>query len=196
MFDRILSIIILLLVSPVLVIVSILILIYDGFPIFFTQDRVGKNGKLFRVIKFRSMVNNAEQILKSNKVMYEKYIQNDFKLKPEADPRILPFGLFIRKTSIDELPQFINVLKGDMSVVGPRPVLPDELKFLYGKDSNIYCSVKPGITGLWQASGRSELKGIQRVKLDIEGIKRKSLFFDLYIILKTIYVVILKRGAH
>ena len=95
-----------------------------------------------------------------------------------------------------ELPQFFNVLKGEMSVVGPRPVVPEELNELYGNHSEVYTSVKPGVTGLWQASGRSNLKGADRVKLDLEGIRRKSLLFDIYIIFKTIYTVLGRKGAH
>lgn len=196
MFDKIFSLLAIIFVSPIILILSILIILFDGFPVFFKQKRVGKNGKLFNVYKFRSMVKNAEDTLKNDKDLYQKYINNDYKLDPSEDPRILPIGNFIRKASIDELPQFFNVLKGDMSVVGPRPVVPSELNDLYADKSIIYTSVKPGITGLWQASGRSELKGDDRVKLDIEGIQKKSFLFDIYIILKTIYVVFTKRGAH
>ena len=196
MFDKIFSLLAIIFVSPIILILSIFIILFDGFPIFFKQKRVGKNGQLFNVYKFRSMVKNAEDTLKNDKDLYHKYINNDYKLDPSEDPRILPIGNFIRKASIDELPQFFNVLKGDMSVVGPRPVVPSELNDLYGDKSIIYTSVKPGITGLWQASGRSELKGEDRVKLDIEGIQKKSFLFDIYIILKTIYVVFTKRGAH
>lgn len=196
MFDKIFSLLAIIFVSPIILILSIFIILFDGFPIFFKQKRVGKNGKLFNVYKFRSMVKNAEDTLKNDKDLYQKYINNDYKLEPSEDPRILPIGNFIRKASIDELPQFFNVLKGDMSVVGPRPVVPSELNDLYGDKSIIYTSVKPGITGLWQASGRSELKGEDRVKLDIEGIQKKSFLFDIYIILKTVYVVFTKRGAH
>ena len=196
MFDKIFSLLAIIFVSPIILILSLFIILFDGFPIFFKQKRVGKNGKLFNVYKFRSMVKNAEDTLKNDKDLYQKYINNDYKLDSSEDPRILPVGNFIRKASIDELPQFFNVLKGDMSVVGPRPVVPSELNDLYGDKSNIYTSVKPGITGLWQASGRSELKGEDRVKLDIEGIQKKSFLFDIYIILKTIHVVFTKRGAH
>lgn len=196
MFDKCFAFLAIIIVSPILILVSALIVFTDGFPIFFKHERVGKNGKKFKVIKFRSMIKNAESVLKNNIYLYKEYKENDFKIEPNKDPRILPFGLLIRKLSIDELPQFFNVLKGEMSVVGPRPVVPQELNALYGKYSDIYKSVKPGLTGLWQASGRSNLKGADRVKLDLEGIKRKSLFFDIYIIFKTIYSVLARRGAH
>ena len=142
------------------------------------------------------MVKNAEKILREDKKLYNEYINNDFKIDAEKDPRILPFGIFIRKSSIDELPQFINVLKGDMSVVGPRPVVKDELYMLYGESAQKYLSVKPGITGLWQASGRSNIVGANRVKLDLEGIEKKSFFYDIKIILKTIIEIFKKTGAH
>ena len=196
MFDRIFAFFALLLTSPIFLLVSILIFINDGFPIFFKHSRVGKNGKNIKVYKFRSMVKNAEKILREDKKLYNEYINNDFKIDAEKDPRILPFGIFIRKSSIDELPQFINVLKGDMSVVGPRPVVKDELYMLYGESAQKYLSVKPGITGLWQASGRSNIVGANRVKLDLEGIEKKSFFYDIKIILKTIIEIFKKTGAH
>ena len=196
MLDRLFAIIILTLIAPILAIIALLIILNDGFPVIFQQNRVGKNGKFFKMYKFRSMVKNSEEILKTDEVLYEKYIKNGFKLNANEDIRILPFGNFIRKTSIDELPQFINVLKGEMSVVGPRPVVGEELDILYGENANKYKSVKPGVTGLWQVSGRSNLKGDQRVKLDLEGIEKKSLKFDIYIIFKTIMEVLRRRGAH
>ena len=196
MFDRLFAIIIITLIAPVLAIITLLLIISDGFPATFQQNRVGKDGKLFKIYKFRSMVKNAEEILKTDKDLHKKYVKNGFKLSLDEDIRILPFGNFIRKTSIDELPQFINVLKGEMSIVGPRPVVEDELNTLYGENADKYISVKPGVTGLWQVSGRSNLTGDQRVKLDLEGIKRKSLKFDIYIILKTIFEVLRRTGAH
>lgn len=196
MFDKIFSISVLIIISPLLAVVALLIILNDGFPVIFQQDRVGKDGKFFKMYKFRSMVKNAEEILKSDKKLYERYVQNDFKLSAQEDIRILPFGNFIRKTSIDELPQFFNVLKGEMSVVGPRPVVGKELDILYKKNSKKYKSVKPGVTGLWQASGRSNLSGEKRVQLELEGIEKKSLKFDIYIIFKTILQVLKRTGAH
>lgn len=196
MFDKIFSISVLIIISPLLVFVALLIILNDGFPVIFQQDRVGKDGKFFKMYKFRSMVKNAEEILKSDKKLYERYVKNDFKLSAQEDIRILPFGNFIRKTSIDELPQFFNVLKGEMSVVGPRPVVGKELDILYKKNSKKYKSVKPGVTGLWQASGRSNLSGERRVQLELEGIEKKSLKFDIYIIFKTILQVLKRTGAH
>tara|TARA_X000001036_G_scaffold77504_1_gene69107 strand:- start:2734 stop:3324 length:591 start_codon:yes stop_codon:yes gene_type:complete len=196
MFDKIFSISVLIIISPLLVVVALLIILNDGFPVIFQQNRVGKDGKFFKMYKFRSMVKNAEEILKSDQELYERYVKNDFKLSAQEDIRILPFGNFIRKTSIDELPQFFNVLKGEMSVVGPRPVVGKELDILYNKNSKKYRSVKPGVTGLWQASGRSNLSGEKRVQLELEGIEKKSLKFDIYIIFKTILQVLKRTGAH
>lgn len=196
MFDKIFSISVLIIISPLLVVVASLIVLNDGFPIIFQQNRVGKDGKFFKMYKFRSMVKNAEEILKSDQELYERYVKNDFKLNAQEDIRILPFGNFIRKTSIDELPQFFNVLKGEMSVVGPRPVIGEELDILYNENSKKYKSVKPGVTGLWQASGRSNLSGEKRVQLELEGIEKKSLKFDIYIIFKTILQVLKRTGAH
>jgi len=135
-FEFIFCLTVIVLGSPVFLLISLLIFIYDGFPVFFQHTRVGKNGKLIKIYKFRSMVKNAEEILSSNKELYDEYINNGYKIDAKKDPRILPFGLFLRKSSLDEIPQFINVLKGDMSIVGPRPVVKEELYTLY-KDINL-----------------------------------------------------------
>ena len=196
MFDKSFALFAMIIGLPIFMIISLLIIFYDGFPVFFKHTRVGKDGKLIKVYKFRSMVKNAEEILKNDKELYSEYVKNGYKIDAKKDPRILPFGVFLRKSSLDEIPQFINVLKGDMVIVGPRPVVPNELETLYKEKSTIYESVKPGVTGLWQVSGRANLKGENRVKLDIEGIQKKSLFFDLYIIYKTVLEVFKRTGAY
>ena len=188
-FEICFSIIFLIIFAPVYVIIGFLIFLYDGTPIIFVQNRVGKNGNEIKVLKFRSMVKNAEIVLKEDKKLYEKYVKNGFKIPSNEDPRIMPFGNFLRRSSLDEIPQFFNVLKGNMSIVGPRPVVKKELTDLYKNDAHYYLSVKPGITGLWQVSGRSNIVGKERVKLDIKTIKNKSLFVDIQIILKTIFNV-------
>ncbi|MGE2643769.1 sugar transferase, partial [Escherichia coli] len=143
--------------SPIFLLISILYMIGDNKgPVFFKQIRMGKNGKEFYIYKFRSMIVNAEEKLRSNEVLYKKYIDNNYKLEPSEDPRITKVGQFLRKTSLDELPQFLNVLKGDMSLVGPRPVVQEEL-VEYGKRKDEFLSVKPGLTGYWQVSGRSDV---------------------------------------
>ena len=163
-------------------------------PIFFVQDRVGRNGKIFKMIKFRSMYLDAEDRKKELTNQNENKDQMMFKI--ENDPRIIPgIGEFIRKTSIDEFPQFINVLKGEMSVVGTRPPTIDEWN-KYDLHHRARLAIKPGITGLWQVSGRSEIKDFEEVvRLDTEYIKNFSLWKDVAIIFKTIKVVVSRRGA-
>ncbi|MGG0175257.1 sugar transferase [Gottfriedia acidiceleris] len=164
-------------------------------PIFFKQKRVGKNGKVFYIYKYRSMVVNAEEKLKTNKKLYSKYIANNYKLEPEEDPRITKLGAFLRKTSIDEIPQFINVLKGEMSLVGPRPVVEEELKEYEYKQHELL-SVKPGITGYWAASGRSEVIYPERVDLELYYVYNQSFLFDIKILMLTIINVALRKGAY
>lgn len=163
-------------------------------PIFFVQDRVGRNGKVFKMIKFRSMYLDAEDRKKELANQNENKDQMMFKI--DKDPRIIPgIGEFIRKTSIDEFPQFINVLKGEMSVVGTRPPTLDEWN-KYDLHHRARLAIKPGITGLWQVSGRSEIKDFEKVvRLDTEYIKNFSLWKDAAIIYKTIKVVFSKQGA-
>jgi exopolysaccharide production protein ExoY len=164
-------------------------------PIFFKQTRIGKGGKKFKIYKFRSMVVNAEIKLKDNKELYEKYIKNNYKLEQDEDPRITNFGRFIRKTSLDELPQFFNVIKGEMSLVGPRPVVLEELNEYKEKKSE-FLSVKPGITGYWQVCGRSDVGYPERVDIELYYVYNKSLALDIKILFKTVIQVILRKGAY
>jgi exopolysaccharide production protein ExoY len=164
-------------------------------PVFFKQIRVGHNGKRFNIYKFRSMVVDAEKKLKKNKELYKKYLENNYKLEPEEDPRITRIGRFLRKTSLDELPQLFNVLKGDMSLVGPRPVIEEELDE-YGVRVNDFLSVKPGVTGYWQVSGRSDVKYPERVDVELHYVYNKSLMFDIIILFRTVLIVILRKGAY
>jgi exopolysaccharide production protein ExoY len=186
----------LILTSPLFLIISIFYLFGESKgPIFFKQVRVGKNGKRFYIYKFRSMIVNAEEKLKANKELYEKYLRNNYKLEPHEDPRITKLGRFLRKTSLDEIPQLINVLKGEMSLVGPRPVVQEELKE-YGVKVGEFLSVKPGLTGYWQVSGRSEIGYPERVNLELYYVYNQSLLLDIKIILKTVWMVLLKKGAY
>lgn len=162
-------------------------------PLFFKQARVGLNGEYFYIYKFRSMVVNADEKLRNNVALYQKYVNNNFKLEPCDDPRITKLGEFLRKTSIDELPQFINVLKGEMSIVGPRPVVKEELSE-YNEEKLL--SVKPGIMGLWQAQGRSNIGYPERANIEMEYVDRASVFLDLKIMVKNIIIVIKKDGAY
>lgn len=182
--------------SPIFLLVSIMYLFGESKgPVFFKQQRYGKNGELFYIYKFRSMVVNADEKLKQNKVLYQKYIKNNYKLEQDEDPRITKLGRFLRKTSLDELPQFINVLKGDMSLVGPRPIVEEELKE-YKDKRNDFLSVKPGMTGYWQVSGRSNVGYPERVNLELYYVYNMSLLMDIRIVLKTVKIVFLKHGAY
>jgi exopolysaccharide production protein ExoY len=185
----------LLLASPILLIISLLYLSGENKgPIFFKQKRIGENGKEFKIYKFRSMVVNAEEKLKQNEVLYQKYIQNSYKLDPKEDPRITSLGEFLRKTSLDELPQLFNVLKGNMSLVGPRPVVEEELNE-YKNKVDEFLSVKPGITGYWQVSGRSDVNYPERVDVELYYVYHQSFLLDFKIMFKTIVVVLLRKGA-
>ncbi|HJT44110.1 MAG TPA: sugar transferase [Rhizomicrobium sp.] len=165
-----------------------------GNPIF-SQRRVGRDGKLFSCYKFRSMVNNAEQVLedylRDNPAAQEEWLRN-FKLA--HDPRITPMGAFLRKSSLDELPQLFNVLRGDMSLVGPRPIVPAEVPRYAGR-IRAYQKVRPGLTGLWQVSGRNLVSYRRRVALDAFYARERSIALDVVILVKTVGVVIGGKGA-
>ena len=169
----------------------------DPGPVIFKHIRIGKDGKPFPCYKFRSMVVNSkemlEQYLASDPAAKEEW-ERDFKLK--NDPRITPIGKFLRRTSLDELPQIFNVLKGEMSLVGPRPVVQEELDKYYGEAVKEYCSVRPGITGMWQVNGRSDLDYTERVLLDKWYVKNRDIKLDIKILWQTIGVVLQKKGAY
>lgn len=177
--------------GPLMLIVAGLIAAKDGFPVLFRQNRIGFGGRPFRMIKFRSMLKNAEQILRDDPKLMEEYLRT---YKLENDPRITPLGKFIRKTSIDELPQLFNVLRGEMSLVGPRPIVEKEIEH-YGDDAWVYKAVKPGCAGLWQCSGRSDTSYPERVALDIEYYRKAGLRTDLKILLRTCRSIVRREGA-
>jgi exopolysaccharide production protein ExoY len=186
----------LVLTSPLFLIISIFYLFGDSKgPIFFKQVRVGKNGKRFYIYKFRSMIVNAEEKLKADKELYQKYLRNNYKLEPHEDPRITNLGRFLRKTSLDEIPQLINVLKGEMSLVGPRPVVEAEL-VEYRERVNEFLSVKPGITGYWQVSGRSSVGYPDRIDIELFYVYNQSLLLDIKILVKTVITVMTRQGAY
>lgn len=194
--DLIGAIVGLIIFSPFFIIIPILYMRGEAKgPVFFKQSRIGKNGEVFGIYKFRSMVVNAEEKLEKNEVLYKKYIDNNYKLEPEEDPRITNIGRFLRKTSLDELPQFINVLKGEMTLVGPRPVIQEELKE-YGSKTSDFLSVSPGLTGYWQVSGRSDVGYPERVDIELYYVYNQSLKLDLTILFKTVLLVILRKGAY
>ena len=183
----------LILLSPIMLIVAIAIKLEDPKGnIIFGHMRVGKDGKMFPCLKFRSMFSNAEEMKKNFTEEQKREYAETFKLKD--DPRITKVGKFIRKTSLDELPQLFNILKGDMTIVGPRPIVTDELDF-YGEYEDYYKAVKPGLTGLWQVSGRSDTTYDERVALDMEYVTTRNTFKDLYIIFMTAIKVLKREGA-
>ena len=185
----------LLLLSPVFLVTSLAIRKDSDGPAMFTQKRIGKDGKLFEIYKFRTMVPDADkklfEMLEKDEKAREEYKLNK---KLKHDPRITKVGNFLRKTSIDELPQLINVLKGDMSLVGPRPYLPREKEDM-GDYYNTIIESKPGITGLWQVSGRSNTTFEDRLEFDKEYTENKGFFYDMGLLTKTVGVVIHKDGA-
>jgi exopolysaccharide biosynthesis polyprenyl glycosylphosphotransferase len=190
--DLTVAIFALLLIWPLLAVVSLLLFAERNGPVLFRQERVGRNGRRFTLYKFRSMVPDAEQRL-AGLAQFNEMQGPTFKIK--NDPRVTPLGRWMRKLSIDELPQLFNVIKGEMSLVGPRPPLPSEVD-LYAPSQRRRLSVRPGITGLWQVRGRNEIQDFERwVKLDLEYIDHWSLQFDLWILLATIPAVLSARGA-
>lgn len=186
----------LLVIAPLLLVLVIVNAIATkGHPIF-RQTRVGRNGRDIRVYKFRSMAIDAEDRLRNDPDLYAKYLANGHKLPEGEDPRITTFGRFLRKSSLDELPQLWCVATGSMSMVGPRPVLPDELEKLYGTRQDCYLRSKPGLTGLWQVSGRSTVTGDDRVDLDCDYVHNWSFFSDLSVLLRTVPAVVFGHGSH
>lgn len=198
------SLVAIIILSPILIAVALFIKIVSpkGPVMADIPLRVSQGGGEFRMYKFRSMIPNAHEWLKNNPVWYKKYQENDYKLNEDEDPRFLPGARFMRKYSLDEFPQFFNILRGDMSLVGPRAYYPFELeeqakRFPETEEYiKILKTVKPGLTGVWQVSGRSEIPFVQRVKMDAEYAKRRSLVYDLLIILKTPWAVFTSKGAY
>ncbi|MDD4816391.1 MAG: sugar transferase [Victivallaceae bacterium] len=193
LFDILGSMLILLVLSPVFIITALLVKLDSPGPIIYRQTRVGRDGRHFNFYKFRSMYVDADR--RKAAMMAENESADGVIFKMKRDPRITRVGRFIRKFSIDELPQIFNVLTGDMSLVGPRPPLPSEVD-LYTLDDRKRLNVTPGITGLWQVSGRSDIPFKRQVQLDKEYIKSQSVWTDLVIMLKTIPAVFTGRGAY
>ncbi len=196
-FDLTLSLLLLPAVFLLGALIALLIKIETPGPIFFVQERVGKNGKKFRLYKFRTMYVDAEkrlnEILEKRADYMEEWIK---RRKLPDDPRITRIGKFLRRFSLDELPQFLNILKGEMSLIGPRPVTEEEIEKYYMEYKKIYYQVKPGLTGLWQVSGRNEIDYPTRVLLDVYYVLNWSIWLDLYILLKTIPAIITGKGAY
>lgn len=193
--DWLLAVLLLIALLPPMLLIGVLIWCGDRGPVFYGHFRIGRHGRVFRCLKFRSMRIDAQQML-------ERLLAEDASAraaweserKLENDPRITRIGRFLRRTSLDELPQLFNVLRGDMALVGPRPIVYDELA-LYGPSRWHYLSVLPGMTGLWQVSGRSNTSYEERVALDRRYVEQRSLWLDVSILLRTVKVVLTRDGA-
>ncbi len=192
LFDFMSSLIAIIILSPLFLIIGIVIKFDSKGTIFFSHNRLGKDGRAMKIYKFRTMVSDAEELLKQLPSEQKEEFERNFKL--EDDFRITNAGRFLRKSSLDELPQLFNILIGNMSVVGPRPIVEKEL-IKYDTNADKLLSVKPGLTGNWQANGRSSTTYEERVKLDMDYIDHRSITLDLKIIFKTVVVVFKRQGA-
>ena len=194
-FDRVIAISAIIFFLPFYMLVSLILLIGEGRPLLFRQLRIGRNGRHFTCLKFRTMAPNADKLLSDlldrDPEAKKEWAQNQ---KLACDPRISCVGRFLRKSSLDELPQFWNVVRGEMALVGPRPIIDDEIRH-YGEHFKDYISVKPGITGHWQVNGRSTTTYQQRVDMDVDYIRNRSRRRDIGILFKTVRVVLTGHGA-
>lgn len=205
-FDILFSLTLLIIVSPLLALISFLVWITDRGEIFVKKPlRIGQNGKYFRMYKFRTMMPNAHQEILSNpkyENLKEKWEKNGNKLKLDEDIRITKIGKLLRKTDLDELPQLLNILKGEMSLVGPRPTYKDELERHFKSNSkdrkylDDILNVKPGMTGIWQTSGRNEIPFSERLKIDSEYSRNLNFLTDFKILLRTPYIILTRKGAY
>lgn len=191
-FDVIIASIALILLSPIFLLLAIIIKIDSKGSVFFAHTRIGKNGKKFKMYKFRTMYENAQEMIKDFTPEQRKEWEENFKLKD--DPRITKIGKVLRKTSLDELPQIINIIKGDLSIIGPRPVIDEELE-KYGENREKFLSLTPGLTGYWQANGRSDTTYKKRMQMELYYIDHVSAKLDLQIFFKTFITVFKKEGA-
>ncbi len=194
-FDVMGAIVLALVFSPLMLLIVLLLRI-EGSPVIYRHRRVGRDGKTFDCLKFRSMVPNADrrlrELLERRPELKEEWLQNH---KLRHDPRITALGRFLRRTSLDELPQIWNVLRGDMSLVGPRPIVWEEM-MRYGRSLPIYLSAKPGITGLWQVTGRNDTDYRRRVAIDVYYVRKRNWLLDVYILFKTTLVILKGGGAY
>ncbi|MCW5632884.1 MAG: sugar transferase [Rubrivivax sp.] len=193
--NQLAALVLLLLFAPLMAAVAFATWRADGMPVFFSHYRVGRDGRLFRCLKFRTMVRHADvalrELLARDARAREQWARDQ---KLDDDPRITPIGAFLRRTSLDELPQLVNVLRGEMVLVGPRPITAEELA-RYGSARWHYLSVRPGLTGLWQVSGRNNLTYDERVALDRRYVESRSLWLDVSILARTARVVLAREGA-
>jgi exopolysaccharide biosynthesis polyprenyl glycosylphosphotransferase len=193
LFDVVVSVTFLIMFSPVYAVLALLIKLEDRGPVFFAQTRVGLHGREFKMLKYRSMCVNAEA--KLQEILAKNQHQQGVTFKMKDDPRITKVGKWLRKLSLDELPQMINVLQGAMSLVGPRPPVPREVA-LYSQSDRLRLNIKPGITCFWQIGGRSEIDFSGQVKLDVKYIESQSFWTDIMILLKTVPAVLFGKGAY
>lgn len=194
--DIVIALTALILFSPIFLMIAVLVKATDGGKIFYGHRRIGHNGQSFRCLKFRTMVENGDKVLadylKNNPEAYEEWRTTR---KLQHDPRITIVGTVLRKLSLDELPQLFNILRGEMSIVGPRPVVEDELE-MYQANASYYLQTRPGLTGLWQVSGRNDVSYESRVAMDTHYVQNWSLLTDMLIILRTVPAVCLSRGSY
>lgn len=197
LFDLVSVVVILALFGWLMLIIAVSVRLSSGSNVIYGHTRVGRKGRQFQCYKFRSMVSDSDEVLRrlleTDPEAREQW-ERDFKLKD--DPRITRIGRFIRRTSLDELPQLWNVVTGDMSIVGPRPVVQAEFEQYYGNARQHYLSVSPGLTGLWQVSGRNDLDYEQRVQLDKSYVENWNVFSDFFIVMRTVKVMVVGRGAY
>ena len=193
--DIVITIALLPVALPAMAIIALAIKLRSKGPVLFRHERLGRDGRTFQMLKFRTMYMDATQRLETEPGLFAAYVVNDFKLSVDADPRIVPGGRFLRRTSLDELPQLFNVLGGSMSLVGPRPIVVGELE-CYGQHAWAYLGVKPGITGRWQTDGRNHVRYPERAQLDADYVATWSLRQDVVILLKTVPRVLRRHGAH
>jgi len=194
-FDVTAALAMLIFALPAMFFIAVILFSTDRGPIVFAHERVGRNGRRFRCLKFRSMVVNSQEALRKHlEASPQARAEWEANQKLTNDPRVTPIGRFLRATSLDELPQLINVIRGDMSLVGPRPIVEDEV-VRYADEIAHYAAVRPGITGLWQVSGRSDVDYEQRVQLDSRYVREWSFAGDIVILVKTVKVVLLRTGS-
>ncbi|HJQ85001.1 MAG TPA: sugar transferase [Candidatus Binatia bacterium] len=186
--------VLLVLLAPLLALVALLVAWRMGRPVIFRQKRLGQFAIPFALYKFRSMVPDADDILHASPDVYRRYVESNYKLLESEDPRITPLGRLLRRTSLDELPQLWNVLRGEMTLVGPRPIVPEELAE-YGEYGRMLLRAKPGLTGAWQVGGRSDIPYPERARMDLRYVASRSLGRDVAILLRTVPAVLRRRGA-
>jgi len=189
LFDLIVALTLLVLASPLILVVSLLIKLTSSGPVFFAHRRCGFQGQHLPCLKFRTMVQDAEEVLSNDRELHDLYRDSDFKVPRDRDLRVTKMGHFLRYTHVDELPQLINVLTGGMSLVGPRPIISDELE-IYGSRADELLSVRPGVFGVWTAQGKDRVSYPERADLELEYVRTRSFLGDLFILARNIPVLI------